>query len=138
MPRTTLSYQQLIINTFKHEKDFYFTVNILQFFFTDSMTSPYGVEPLLTDTSLIRTPPYYGQFPWSRTTDTKTRREQIHINLNSLLWTLSDNNSYSIQFPVCGYRSKLINCPHTIKVAFVFNQFIELLSPFIIEISYRQ
>ena len=24
------------------------------------------VEPLLTDTSLIRTPPDYGPFPWSR------------------------------------------------------------------------
>ena len=31
--------------------------------------------------------------------------------------------------PVCGYRSKLINYPivHTIKVAFVFNQFIAML-----------
>ena len=28
--------------------------------------SEFTVEPLLTDTSLIRTPLYYGQFPWSR------------------------------------------------------------------------
>ncbi len=25
----------------------------------------YAVEPLLKDTSIVRTPPYYGQFTWS-------------------------------------------------------------------------
>ena len=78
----------------------------------------YTVEPLGTDTSLIRTLLYYGQFPMyrqnshtfplkkplqygpflMRTTDTKFGPwEQIHTNVTSLLRTLRDKVSI-----ICG------------------------------------
>ena len=46
------------------------------------------VEPLCTDTSLIRTPLYYGQFPVSR-----QNSHMFSFNTTAIIWTLSNTDN---------------------------------------------
>ena len=92
------------------------------------------VKPLLTDTSLIRTPLSYGQFTWSQ-----ENAHTFFVKITSIIRTLyntdngheisaperkfiqteplyyghsNDDSSYSTRFPVCHYISECDQLSH--------------------------
>ena len=89
----------------------------------ESFFSHNTVEPLLTDTSLIRTPLYYGQFTWSlrdripykaclSKTDTSIMRTLIPVPLVSVIKRFDGIRQYTFSSPfsnVLAFEFKLIH-----------------------------